>query len=101
MIQAHLKADIYGGLLDKVISFIFLAVPHRGADTAFWLELFANLSKIAHLGFKGNKKFAKALRANSPKFAEISAQSAGLIQSASISIRTFYEDVRMANLMVC
>lgn len=101
MIAAHERMSIYGGLRDKAKAFIFLGVPHRGADSAFWLEFVVGLSKITHVRFKGNDKFVKALGKNSSTFAVISNQSVERLQSDSISIRTFYESEKMGNLTVC
>lgn len=100
MILAHERMDIYGGLRDKAKAFIFLGVPHRGADAAFWLDFVVELSKITQLGFKGNNRFVDALKANSPTFAAISTQSNERFQSPLISIRTFYESEKMGNLTV-
>ena len=36
MIVAHERSTIYQKMLDKVKAFVFLAVPHRGSDLAFW-----------------------------------------------------------------
>lgn len=99
MIAAHERMAVYSKLRDSVKAFIFLAVPHRGSDHAFWLKYLVDLSKI--LGLSGNTNFVDALRANSETLTAISTQSVERIQSDKISIKTFFETDRIRNLMVC
>ena len=100
MIAAHERETIYGDLRDKVQAFIFLGVPHRGADLAFWYQYLTEISKLFRLGFAGNLKFIAPLKRNSEIFANISAQSIGRLQSQSIDIRTFYESDKLLNQLV-
>ena len=100
MIVAHERSTIYGEMLDKVKAFVFLAVPHRGSDLAFWYNLVTKLSKLAQLDFAGNANFVAALESNSKVFADISTQSIDRLQSPSIDIRTFYESDRLGNQLV-
>ena len=100
MIVAHERSTIYRKMLDKVKGFIFLAVPHRGSDLAFWYTWVTELSKFAQVGFAGNANFVAALKSNSKTFADISAQSIERLQSPTIKIRTFYESDRIGNQLV-
>jgi len=98
MIVAHERSYIYGDLRDKAKAFVFLGVPHKGSDFAFWYTSVIELSEFAQLGFRGNPKFAAALRTNSEKFANISYQSVERLHD--IDIRTFYESDKLHNQLV-
>lgn len=100
MIVAHERSDFYGDLHDKVVAFVFLGVPHKGSDLAFWHKFVIELSKFAQLDLRGNSNFAAALETNSERFAKISSQSVERLQSPSIDIRTFYESDKCHNLLV-
>lgn len=100
MILAHERSTRHGDLRDKVQAFVFLGVPHRGSDLAFWYTYVINISKIAQLGFAGNPKFVAPLERNSEIFANISTQSIERLQSPFIDIRTFYESDKLHNQLV-
>lgn len=98
MILANERSDYYGKLLDSIKAVIFMAVPHRGADLAFWAAFAARLVKDVQLGFRGNPAFVEALQRNSRACADISRQFVG--RSAKLSIRTFFETEKMGNQLV-
>jgi len=100
MIVAHERSYFYGDLHDKFVAFVFLGVPHRGSDLAFWHKFVIELSKFAKLDLTGNPNFAAVLETNSARLANISSQSVERLQSPSIDIRTFYESDKFHNLLV-
>jgi hypothetical protein len=77
---------------------VFFAVPHRGADSAYWAGYVANLLKVVQLGFGTNTEFVKALKKNSASFADISQQF--IERGARLQIRTFYETDKLYNQVV-
>ena len=99
MILANERSDHWKDITDSAAGIIFFAVPHRGADTAYWADLATNVLSFSTLGVKGNANFVKSLRRNSPEFSKISQ---GFIQPASRFpvIQTFYETVKMKNCLV-
>ena len=98
MILAHERSTYYGELLQHVRAAVFLAVPHRGSDVAYWATFAANILQFGQLGLGTNPAYVKALQRNSPTFANISTQF--IERAASLSIRTFYETERMGNQVV-
>ena len=80
---------IYGHLLAQTKALVFFAVPHRGADVAFWADFGAKILHFGQLGLGTNPNFVADLKKNSPSFAEISRQF--IERAASVTIRTFYE----------
>ena len=100
MIVAHERSMIFYELLNKIRAVVFLGVPHKGSDLAYWATFLTELLKFGQLGFVGNSNFVAALKANSPVFASISSQSTERLQSAAVDIRTFYEANRLGNQLV-
>jgi hypothetical protein len=98
MILAHERSNYYGDLLQHVRATVFLGVPHRGSDVAYWATFAANILKFGQLGLRTNPAYVKALQRNSPTFANISTQF--IERAAPLSIRTFYETERMGNQVV-
>lgn len=98
MILANERPDHYEKLLHSVRASIFMAVPHRGADIAFWAAFAARLLRDAQLGFAGNPAYVNALQRNSRTCANISRQFVG--RSTNLSIRTFFETEKMGNQLV-
>lgn len=98
MILANERSDHYEKLLASIKASIFMAVPHRGADIAFWAAFAARLLKNAQLGFGGNPAYVEALQRNSRICADISRQFVG--RSSKLSIRTFFETEKMGNQLV-
>jgi hypothetical protein len=98
MILAHERSNYYGDLLQHIRAVVFLGVPHRGADVAYWATFAANILQFGQLGFGTHPVYVKALQRNSPTFANISTQ---FIERASpLLIRTFFETERMGNQVV-
>lgn len=100
MVIAHERSKQFGHLLDKVAALVFLGVPHRGSDLAFWDKWVIELSRFARLKLGGNENFAAVLKRNSARLADISEQCVERLQSDSVDIRTFYESNRLLNLLV-
>lgn len=96
---ANERSDLWEHIVDSVFGIIFFAVPHRGADAAYWATVAANVYSVATFGFKGNQNFVEALKRNYAEFWQISN---AFIQPASKVkiIRTFYETTRIANRIV-
>lgn len=98
MIMAHERSNYYGDLLQHVRAVVFLGVPHRGSDVAYWANFAANILQFGQLGLGTNPAYVKALQRNSTTFANISTQF--VERATPLSIRTFYETERMANQVV-
>lgn len=98
MVLANERPDHYEKLLHSIKASVFMAVPHRGADIAFWATFAARLLRNAQLGFGGNPAYVKALQRNSKQCADISRQFVG--RSSKLSIRTFFETEQMGNQLV-
>ncbi|KAF9877324.1 hypothetical protein CkaCkLH20_05024 [Colletotrichum karsti] len=96
LILANERSDYWKDVRDSAFGALFLGVPHRGADKAYWAALAVTLVEVATFGLAGNKKFVKALKRNSSEFSKIST---AFIQPGSKlkMIRSFYETVRMGN----
>ncbi len=98
MILAHERSKYYGDLLQNIRAVVFLGVPHRGSDIAYWATFAANILQFGQLGLGTNPAYVKALQRNSPMFANISTQFA--LRAEQLLIRTFYETERMGNKVV-
>jgi hypothetical protein len=98
MIRAHDQSHHYADLLQHVRGVVFLGVPHRGSDAAYWATFAANILQFGQLGFGTNPNYVKALQRNSQTFADISTQFVG--RAAPLSIRTFFETQRMGHQLV-
>lgn len=99
LILANDRSDYWKDLRDSAVGAIFFAVPHRGADTAYWAELATNVLSFTTLGSVGNTSFVRSLTRNSPEFSKISD---AFIQPAErfTIIRTFYETEKIGNQLV-
>lgn len=98
MILAWQNTNVYGNLLNSVYGCIFLGVPHRGADMAYWANLPAKLLEYGLMGYGGNNAFLGALEKNSHTWPEISRQ---FVQRAEgLKIRTFFESQRFHGQLV-
>src|ERR1700733_10469592 len=98
MILAHERSSYYGDLLQHVRAVVFLGVPHRGSDIAYWAAFAAKILRVGQLGFQANPVYIEALQRNSPTFANISTQF--IERAVPLSIRTFYETEMMGNQLV-
>jgi hypothetical protein len=98
MILANERSKHYGDLLQHVRAVVFLGVPHRGSDIAYWATFAANILQFGQLGSRTNPAYVKALQRNSPTFASISTQFVD--RAERLLIRTFYETERMGNQVV-
>ena len=99
MILAHERSGVYGDLLQRVRATMFFGVPHRGADSAYWANIVANMCKILQAGRGTNTAFVEALQKNSKEFARTSQQF--IERAAPLKIRTFYETERYHGELVC
>ncbi|KAI9713377.1 MAG: hypothetical protein M1812_006655 [Candelaria pacifica] len=100
MIIAHERSSKFGDLRDKVQAFVFLGVPHKGSDLAFWYKYVIEVSTNLQMGFAGNPNFVAHLQKNSENLANISTQSIERLQSPTIDIRTFYESDKILNQLI-
>ncbi|KAI9767544.1 MAG: hypothetical protein M1840_005581 [Geoglossum simile] len=98
LIIAHERSDHYGRFLNCVQGVVFLGVPHRGSDLAYWGTFAANLLYITQLGFGTNPAFVDALRRNSETLANISEQF--IERGSRLQIRTFYETDKLGNKLI-
>ena len=89
---------MYGTLLKSIHGIVFLGVPHRGADIAYWASLPANIIKYGSLGFRGNTDFLNSLERNSESWRTISKQF--IERGESLQIRTFFETRKIGNFLV-
>lgn len=99
IILANERSEHWKDILDSAAGALFFAVPHRGADMAYWANFVTNVLTFTTLGTLGNSSFVKSLKRNSPEFSSISQ---AFIQPANnfIAIRTFYEMVKIGNQLV-
>ncbi|KAI9743212.1 MAG: hypothetical protein M1818_003058 [Claussenomyces sp. TS43310] len=99
LILANERSDHYRDILESAEGAVFFAVPHRGANLAYWAKFATNIMSFATLGARGNPNFVKALKRNSPEFANISQ---AFVQPASkfLIIRSFYEAVKIGNELI-
>ncbi|KUJ15344.1 uncharacterized protein LY89DRAFT_783508 [Mollisia scopiformis] len=99
LILANERSDHWKNIKESAACAIFFAVPHRGADTAYWANLATSALTFASLGARGNSNFVAALQRNSP---ELSSISQAFVQpAANLSIiRTFYETVKIGNQLI-
>ncbi|KAF7502214.1 hypothetical protein GJ744_006436 [Endocarpon pusillum] len=98
IIRAHERSLVYGDLLRHIRGIVFMGVPHRGADLAYWAAFAANIVQVVQLGFGTNANFVEALKRNSQPFAKISRQF--VERQLKLSIRTFYETQRLGNQVI-
>lgn len=89
---------MYGALLKSIRGIVFLGVPHRGADIAYWASLPANIIKYGSLGFRGSTDFLNSLEKNSESWRTISKQF--VERAESLQIRTFFETKKIGNVLV-
>ena len=97
-ILAKENDERYGELLEKISGCLFLGVPHRGADLAYWMNIPAQIIPLFSLGFKGNTQFLESLRRNSNEGRTISASF--VQRSKRLNIRSFYETKKVLNQIV-
>ncbi|KAL9023532.1 MAG: hypothetical protein Q9196_007145, partial [Gyalolechia fulgens] len=98
IIRAHERSQHYGALLQSIHGIVFMGVPHRGADSARWASLVANILQVGQLGLGTNTNFVEALKRNSPTFSDISRQ---FVERATLlTIRTFFETERWGNQVI-
>ena len=98
MTRAHDRTQLYGDLLQCIHGVVFLGVPHRGSDLAYWASFAANILEIGQLGWGTNPQFVEALRRDSPVLAQISGQF--VERAVILTIRTFFETERLGNQVV-
>lgn len=98
MIQAWTRNEYYDDILENVKGCLFLGVPHRGADLAYWARLPAQILPYISLGFRGNSKFLESLSSKSADWMRISRDF--VHRAISLQIRTFYETDRLGNVIV-
>ncbi|KAL9609828.1 MAG: hypothetical protein Q9167_005433 [Letrouitia subvulpina] len=96
--RAYERSSLYRVLLQRVYGVVFMGVPHRGADLAFWGSFAANVLQLGQLGLGTNPKFMEALTRHSPTFADISEQF--VERAVSLSIYTFFETERLGNQVI-
>jgi triacylglycerol esterase/lipase EstA (alpha/beta hydrolase family) len=54
IIIAHERLSVYGNLLQNVRATVFLGVPHRGSDAAYWALFATRLLQFGQVGFGTN-----------------------------------------------
>lgn len=99
MILAWERSDHYKNLLQTISGVVFLGVPHRGADVAYWASFPVYLLKYVSLGFCGNTDFLESLKKNSEHWRTISKQF--VERGKLLQIRTFFETDKIGNTIVC
>ncbi|KAH0170241.1 hypothetical protein KCU67_g2721, partial [Aureobasidium melanogenum] len=98
MIQAWTRNEYYNDILENVKGCLFLGVPHRGADLAYWAKFPAQIIPYLSLGFRGNTKLLESLSSKSADWMRISRDF--VHRATSLQIRTFYETDRLGNVIV-
>ena len=101
LILAHedLSNTYYKDIADNTKAIIFLGVPHKGSDSAWWANFAANALKAASIGRATNTAFVAALRKNSNTLIDISKQF--VHRGKDLKIYTFYETQRLSGVVVC
>ena len=89
MILAWTNNSYYGEVLEKFKGCLFLGVPHRGADLAYWANFPARIIPYASFGFTGNPRFLESLKKNSKDWMRISNDF--VPRGAQLHIRSFFE----------
>jgi hypothetical protein len=98
MILAWNNHGHYGAVLENIKGCLFLGVPHRGADLAYWAQLPAHIIKYGSLGFTGNPRFLSSLKKSSPEWMQISKLF--VHRGTQLNIRTFFETDKLGNMIV-
>lgn len=101
LILAHenLSNTYYKDVVDNTKAIIFLGVPHKGSNSAWWANFAANALKAASIGRTTNTAFVAALRKNSNTLINISKQF--VHRAKDLKIYTFYETQRLSGIVVC
>lgn len=99
MILAWANSHHYAEVLEKVKGCLFLSVPHRGADLAYWADVSARIVAPLTLGFAGNRRLLKSLKKNSKDWMRISNDF--VHQGARLHFRTFFETRKLGDVVVC
>ena len=98
MISAHERSSLYGSLLENIRGIVFLGVPHRRADVAYWASHLAKIIESGSLGFLGSPDFLNSLKRDSKSWSIISKQ--WVERSQSLKIQTFFETKKVGNILV-
>ena len=99
MIIAWTDSDHYGEVLEKVKGCLFLGVPHRGADLAYWANLPAHIVPYVSLGFAGNPRFVDSLKKNSREWVRITNDFVPRSKQLQC-IRSFFETDKLGDIIV-
>ena len=95
----NLSNIYYKDVVDNTKAIIFLGVPHKGSDSAWWANFAANALKTASIGRFTNTALVAALRKNSNTLTNISKQF--VHRGKDLKIYTFYETQRLSGVVVC
>lgn len=98
MILAWERSELYSVLLNSIRGIIFLGVPHRGSDSAYWASLPTSILNYGSLGFVGSTDFLDSLKKNSESWRTITRQF--VERGKSLQIRTFFETKKIGNTLV-
>lgn len=94
----HERQNMYGHLLCCISGIAFFAVPHRGADIAYWGLFAQRLLHYNHLTLRGIGEFLKGVQTNSKIFAAVSQQFVERAQQ--LQILTLVESEHVGNQFV-
>lgn len=101
LILAHNRSSDpeYKDILDNTKAIAFLAVPHKGSDSAWWATFAANLLNTAAMGTSTNTAIVADLKRDSSALINISNEFVD--RAKDLTIYTFYETQRLGGLQVC
>ena len=98
MILAWTNNNQFGEVLGRIKGCLFLGVPHRGADLAYWAAFPARMIPYTSFGFWGNPRLLKSLRKNSEDWMRISNDF--VPRARRLEIRSFFETDKFRDVIV-
>lgn len=100
LVLAHERSSDPGfkDILTNTKAIAFLAVPHRGSDSAWWADFAANALKGASISLSTNNAIVADLKKNSGALMTIQKQSIERVKD--LSIYTFYELLKFHGVLV-
>jgi len=100
LILAHERSSdpSFKDILEHTKALVFLGVPHRGADAAWWADTAASFLKAASLNTATSSTIISDLKKNSPTLMSISKQFVD--RSKDLKIYTFYERETIGGVLV-
>ncbi|KAI0477594.1 P-loop containing nucleoside triphosphate hydrolase protein [Xylariaceae sp. FL0804] len=96
--MAHTNHERHEDILTNTKGCIFLAVPFRGADVAWWAQNVSLIARALSFGRAGNSSFTGALTRNSNQWMKISRDF--VHRGKEMTFRSGYETERLSGILV-